>query len=1057
MKEFVTIFATRLIRARALFVLALLLMGAAAVEAQTFRGGIAGRITDPSGAVLDGVGIIATNTATGIVRRTATTTTGDFSFPELPVGPYTVEAKVGDFQTQVVKVDVTVSRVTSVNLTLTLAQLQDVVEVTTDAITVDLQATTINRVLEPKQVQDLPLQGRDFIRMFDLLPGVVGGTASGSVNGQGSRGNNFQIDGADNNDPFQNFSAVNQPGAIGQSAASSLPLEAIDQFAVQSLGSAESGRNAGSTVNLVVKSGTNQLHGSAYYYNRHEVLTTRSPLDDPDIAEPKIRSNQYGFSLGGPIAKNKTFFFGTLDVQRFTTGNATANATAPSDAWLAQARQLLTQYGVAENPLSVKLLSLWPEYARKGPAEINNYAVTADSTSDSINGIIKVDHTISDRHSLSARYLGGGGKGSSPFRSPFIEYFDLVDTKSHNISLALTSLFTPRLTNQALFGYNYFKQVYDTKVADLDPTSLGLVTGSGILGAPQFIISNFSQVGARDLSGRITNTFQFTDTLSYSLSSHQVKFGGEVRRTNVDVFYLTGSHGAFNFNGQQGPWYSGGASTAVQSLADFLAGYLATATITTGPQRHDYYQNSFDFYAHDTWTINKSFSINYGLRYSYQGVLGASDQKLANFLPDRGVVSLDQLYPKDWNNFAPRAGFAWTLGENQKTVIRGGYGLYYNVLAVVLFSANGNTNGVGSNPGGENPVYGLTLRGVNGNFALQDGQPVFQNAALPTEYIAFGVNQNIQLPYVHSFRIDLSQQIGPKTVVEAGYVGNQGRHLPILRDINAGPLGNLSDTGLQQRRPYYSQYPELGVINQIETEGRSSYHSLQISLIQQAWRGLSGRVNYTLSRTRDIAADARGNLVGNPNNIDYDWAISSNDVTHVASANFSYNIPSFTQSKLGKGWQINTIGQFRSGTPITVSAGYNWSHTGDNTDRAVQIGDPYSNLASINKSKSGVSYPRYFSRAAFATPADGTLSLLERSTLRGPGLRNIDLSLLKTTNLTENTSFQLRAEVFNIFNFTNWSNPSASLTSTTFGESRSVVTTGTGAPRIVQLAVKFLF
>ncbi|MDR1726493.1 MAG: TonB-dependent receptor [Acidobacteriota bacterium] len=1039
--------------ASSLFVLVL----AAAAGAQTFRGGIAGRITDDSGSVLSGVGVTVTHTATGITRRTASTATGDFSFPELQVGAYSVEAKLGGFQESRVKVDVVVSSVTTVNLRLGVERVQDVVEVTGSAVELDLQTTTINRVLEPQQVQDLPLQGRDFIRMLDLLPGVVGGTASGSVNGQGSRGNNFQIDGADNNDPFQNFSAVNQPGSLGQSAASSLPLEAIDQFAVQSLGSAESGRNAGSSINLVVKSGANQVHGSAYYYNRHEALTTRSPLDDPDVPEPKIRSNQFGFSLGGPVVKNKTFFFGTIDIQRFTQGNATANATAPSEAWVSEARQLLAQYGVAQNPLSVKLLELWPSAARTGPAEVNNYTVTADSTSDSVNGIVKVDHNFNDAHSLSARYLGGGGEGGSPFRSPFPEYFDLVDTKSHNISLSLTSLLTPRLTNQALFGYNYFKQVYDTKVADLDPTSLGLVTGSGILGAPQFSVSNFSQVGVRDLSGRIANTWHVTDTLSWSPSSHQVKFGGEVRRTLVDVFYLTGSHGSFTFDGRQGPWYTSGTATPVEALADFLAGYISTASITTGPQRHDYYQNSFDFYAHDTWTLSKNLSVNYGVRYSYQGVLGAADQKLANFLPDRGIVSVNQLYPKDYDNFAPRVGFAWTPDGSQKIVVRGAYGLYYNVLAVVLFAANGSTNGVGSNPGGDNPVYGLTQRGVGGNFVLADGVPVFGNTSLPAEYSAFSVSQDLQLPYVHSLSFNVSRQIGSQTVLEAGYVGTRGRHLPILRDINAGPLGYTSDAGLQQRRPYYAQYPELGVVNQLETEGRSSYNSLQLSVIQQAWRGLSGRVNYTYSRTYDIAADARGNLVGDPDDLDYDWGVSSNDVRHVVSANFSYDVPAFTRSRLGEGWQVNLIAQFRSGSPITVTAGSDYSHTGDNTDRAVQVGDPYANLASVNKSKSGVSYPVYFNRAAFTTPADGTLSDLERNTLRGPGLSDIDLSLLKTTKLTEGASVQFRAEVFNIFNITNWSNPSAALSSATFGESRSVRTSGTGAPRIVQLAVKFLF
>jgi Carboxypeptidase regulatory-like domain len=1034
--------------------LLLFLLGTTVAGAQTFRGGISGRITDPSGAVLPGVAVTATNDATGVSRSTVTSTTGDFSLPDLPLGTYTVEAKLEGFQPQQATVEVTVSKVSAIDLKLGVSQLTETLQVSATGTALDLQSTALANVVQPKQVQDLPLNGRDFRRMLQLAPGV---TQDSSVNGVRTRGNNFQIDGADNNDAFQNTSAVNQGGVSGI-AGTLLPVEAIDQFSVQSSGSAEVGRSAGSTVNLVIKSGTNSLHGSAFYFNRNEALAAQSPIVAPGSPKRPIRNNQFGFSIGGPIVQNRTFFFGTFEGQKLIAGNTLAT-TAPSDAWISQAKQMLSDYGVAVNPVALNLLSLWPKASLTGPATANNFVSTDQNTYDSYNGIAKIDHTFNERYSLSGRYFGGNGDQTAyDGGSPFLDYYQTVPSRMHNVSIVPSMVISPHLVNQVVFGYNYFYQTFNSNSTAADPIGLGLNTGSSISGAPVITISGFGQVGGTSPLGRIDTTYHLTDTLSYSTASHQVKMGGEVRRANLDIFYDTSKRGSFSFDGTVGPWKSSTATAAQRALADFLAGDVSTATILRGPTRHQYYQNSFDLYAHDTWTLNQNVTINYGVRYTYQGVLGASDQQLTTFFPDRGLVSVDQLYPKDWNNLAPRAGITWTPDASRKTVVRGAYGVYYDVIPIAYFAANtgwpsgnGGALGVGHNPGGANPVYTITQRGIT----IANGVPVFGDTLQPP-YGAFSVSQDLQLPYVQSFNVNVERQIGSATVVQVGYVGTRGSHLAIMRDINAAAIGTTGT--LQSRRPYNALYPTLGAIDQMETAGKSRYNGLQISAIQRPWHGLSGRANYTFAHSQDTASEARNTLIMDATNVGADWADSDFDVRHIFSAGFSYDIPAFMQGRFGEGWQLNTIITLESGRPFNIRTGTNVSGAGDFVDRAVQVGDAFSDLTG-----SGL-FPRFFTASAFANPTAGTFSTLERNAFHGPSFKTVDLSLFKTTKLTGSASVQLRLEAFNIFNTINWANPGSTLSSsTTFGlltntrNGSNAPGIGAGEPRNVQLAVKFLF
>src|SRR5215831_6871034 len=503
--------APRLVTALAVVVLA---AAALPAGAQTFRGGISGRVTDATGAVLPGVTVTVTNDATAVSRTTVTSTTGDFSVPDLPLGTSTIEATLQGFQTVRTKVEVSVSQIASVELKMGLSQVAETINVTASTLLLDTVSTALSNVVRPKQVQDLPLNGRDFTKMLQLSPGVA--ATSTSVNGVRTRGNNYQIDGADNNDAFQNVAAVNQGGVSGI-AGTLLPIEAIDQFSVQSGGSAETGRNAGSTVNLVIKSGTNDLHGTTYYFNRNEALSANSPVATPGSPKREIRDNQYGFSLGGPIVRNKTFFFSTFEVQKLTAANSLTD-TAPSDAWVQQATSLLKQFNVPVNQVSQNMLALWPSNSRTGPATAQNFVSTDPNTYSSYNGIGKVDHNFNDVHSISARYFGGGGDQVAQINSPYLAYFQAVPSLMHNVSVVTTSVFSSHIVNQLVVGFNYFKQTFNSYDTSANPASFGLNTGvtdPTLAGPPNLTINGFAAVGGTQPLGRVDKTIHVTDSATY--------------------------------------------------------------------------------------------------------------------------------------------------------------------------------------------------------------------------------------------------------------------------------------------------------------------------------------------------------------------------------------------------------------------------------------------------------------------------------------------------------------------------------------------------------------
>ncbi len=1034
-------------------------------------------VEDPSGAVLAGAKLTAINAGTGASRITASGTSGEFSFPDLPTGKYAVTANKEGFSEQKSEAEVAVSRVSTITFRLALASQTSTVSVGATAETIETSSTTITSVVNTKTVSDLPMNGRDFRQMLKLAPGVSANTTS--IIGGRVGGNNYMIDGADNNDGFQNAAAVNQGGVAGISGTL-LPVEAIDQFSVATNGSAEMGRNSGGVVNIVIKSGTNSLHGSAFYFNRNEYFAANTPLAPAGAKVRRIRNQQGGFSLGGPIKKNKTFFFLTGEYQVADASNATA-VTTLSKAWVDQGRASLATFNITPNPVTANLISFWPSRVRTGGAVVNNFFSTDPNTYNSYNGIIKIDHTINQANSISLRYYGGTGTQRAVVDSlaPFSEYFQVAPSHMHNVATALTSVISPRMVNNLVMGANYFLQTFNDLDTSPNPSAAGLntgVTAGTLAGSPTIRISGFSTAGATQPLGRIDTTGHVTDTLSWTRGSHQLKIGGEYRRALLDIFYEANTRGTFNFDGTRGPWASLGTYSSQQrALLDFLAGYPTNSSgativrpapgvsVTGSFLQRDYTQNSLDWFIHDNWQVNPALSVNFGVRFSYLGPLGDEKHEITTFIPGKGIVGpgsgLDTLYHRDLNNYAPRVGFAWTPFKGKATVLRGGYGIYYDVPAVAFFAANtgaGNAGaaGINANPGGPLPIYSLS---APAGLVLQTGVDPWASATVPILGV-LSVNQELRTPYVQNMNVNLQQGLWKGALLQAGYVGSQGRKLIYTRDINAALPGTGS---VQSRRPYSAQYPTLGAINQLESGASSTYHSLQTQLTQKLFHNLTGSLAWTWGKSIDNASEARNVVPGSSYNLAGDRGRSDFDVRHTFTAFVSYNVPTFGShfKLLTQGWQLNALTTAHTGTPILFRAGTDVNGDGDTFDRINIIGDPFANLPAASGPTSRV----WVNRAAFAAATPGTIGSLGRNVISGPGFFSIDPSLFKNFAITERFKAQFRVEVFNVLNWTNYANPTVTFNSGSFG---TITNTrngggapglGFGEPRNAQLALKLIW
>jgi Carboxypeptidase regulatory-like domain/TonB dependent receptor len=1114
--------------------LVMLLVGVSFAGAQNFRGGINGTVTDQGGGSLPGAQVQITDEGTGITQATVSSSAGEYSFPNLPLGLYTVSATSSGFETlKVEKVQVSAGSTYSLPLKLAVASQSTTVEVNAAGVALDTTSVTQTTVLPTRTIQDSPINGRDFTQFLGLTPGFAGYSQNGgagfaSVNGTRTNSVNWQIEGTDNNDLWWNIPAVNQGGVNGI-AGIVLPIDAIDQFSFVTSSSPETGRNAGGTANLVIKSGTNQFHGTLYDFNRNEALAANTPFAN---GSPKNEDRflVYGFSVGGPIIKDKTFFFVTYEHNNFVIGNQ-SRSTEPSAAYQAASEGVLAYYGIPVNPLSTTLLAnLWPADALTGPASANNYYNTAPLTGHSFNGIAKIDENFTAKDHLSFKIFMGQGNQVAPTTSFLTPYYEEAPIHVYNYSLVYNRVVSPSIVNQLFLGVNYYNQVFSDANHSYNPVALGLntgVTAASLSGAPRINISaagassglsasnsGFDPTGPTVDSGRNDITGHIDDALSWTKGAHEYRFGGEYRQAQVDDFYQSGQRGTFTFDGSQGPWTYGiqtangsapgatacdalatknlgttapgytptsGYDSNVLSLADFLAGCFTSPTNNVeGDPKRQVFENTWSIFAQDAWQVNHHFNFNYGVRYDYSGPIHSQYHDLTSFDPTapNGLavagVNRPNIYQQYYGSVSPRIGFAYQPFGMTNTVVRGGFGMFYEAPYMVPFlnlrgTVNGGPFGVQDNPAGVNPVAS-----ANAQVSIwSPGQLIFTPLA---EAIAgagvinlFAVNYNFRPAYTYTYNLNIQQSFGPNIMMQIGYVGTNARHLLDVRDINQAALGS-GNVGVdvnqytyqQTTRPYFSQFPNYAVINQVESEATSNYDSLQTLLRTTNWHRITTQLTYTWSHSLDEESGLIPYMPQNSFNLKGEYGNSDFDVTNTFSAYASYDVPGSARGPrwLTNGWQLNSLWAFHGGLPFSVTATNQNSGNGESADRANQIGNPFAGVSHqiVNGSV------QWFNTAAFADPALGTYGTSARGAYRNPGFEDIDLSVFKNTKITERISLQLRIEMFNILNHTNLAPAGQPSTSdsggtigSTFGAYAGAPGIGVGEPFNTNLGAKIIF
>jgi carboxypeptidase family protein/TonB-dependent receptor-like protein len=1075
-------------------VLVLCAMAAVVAQAQSIGGRITGAITDPAGAVIKNATVTATNEGTGAVRRATTDDNGFYVVPELPVGFYTIKVESSNFVAATyerVKVDVGVD--TRVNVKLTLQSTEASVNVSSSAPIIQADSSALSDVVSNKQVDGLPLNGRDFRRLTILTPGAAPRSQNGSlgsftVNGQREKANIFLIDGVDNNDSFRNQPSFNQGGVTG-APATLFPIDSLGEFSIQTQGAAEYGRNSGAIVNIAVKSGTNQFHGSGYEFLRNDNLDARNFFErclTPNCdggGKQEFRNNNFGASIGGPIIKNKTFFFGNYEGQRefvFSPGVT----RVPSATDLANARAVNAALGRPENPLSTSLLALFQQ-PTVDVATGNNFAFAAPNTNDSDNFLIRADHNFTDRFTLSGRYVFGDGNQTFPLTSgngsPLPQYQTVVPTRIQLFGANLTQVLTARLINESRVGYNRYVQTFNPLDANV-PLPNGLVTSAQSGGLPNISVAGFVSLGAPTNvpRGRVSSAYQFVDNLTLTSGTHTYKAGVEYRRAIVNSFNDTNVRGALNFNSPAtmagDPSGRPAASAAINSLADFLAGVTAGgSTILRGVTRRDTFTNNYGAFFQDDWKITRRLTLNYGVRYEYLGIFKEEFDRLSNFDPAAGLVQvggqggLSNLYQPDYNNFAPRFGFAYDVLGNGKTILRGAYGMYYDTPSQDFFLLQGFASGGPSSPA-TNPLPSLGVFNAP-VVGFGPGVPIYGAAGVaPTSNISlFAVDLNLRTPYISSYNLNVQHELRPGMALQVGYVGSQGRKLFRLRDINQAAPGVYADAAARNAtRPFNGQFPQFSFINYLEASANSNYNALQTTFKQRLARGLSFFLTYTYSKSID---DASNGIFGGTRGVSFpqdsfnlaaERAVSVFDQRHRFSGNFTYDmdfLPSALKAlpkPLTEGWQLGGIYTIASGLPVTPFMANDGSGTGELNDRPNLIGDP--------NSGGGRDASGFFNTTAFAAPAPGTFGTAGRNTIVGPRLNIFDLSLGKATKINDRFSTQFRAEFFNLFNYANLSLPVAQFGATNFGTITQTIDVqqgnprlGDGGPRVIQFGLKLLF
>lgn len=999
---------------RRLFLCLALLLSANLAAAQTFRGGIQGTVLDQTSAALPGATVTATNVQTGLVRSVTADAAGNYFFSELPLGEYTVAAALMGFATQTVKgVEVVASASQRINFSLRPGGVEETVEVVAQLPLVDTTRNTQGGTITGEQAAEIPLNGRDFTKLLVLVPGSnadpsgisdsPGSFGLFSINGNRGRSNNYLLDGTDMNDGYRNLPAINEAGVFG-TPATVLPIDAVAEFPVLSGAEAEYGRNAGAIVNIVTKSGTNTLAGTAYEYFRDAALGSRNYFNQDPAPKNGFRNSQFGGSLGGAVKKDKSFYFFAYEGQR-ENGGIPSPARVPSSAEINAA---VAANGGVMNPVITGILAQhpWPAPNQQPDENGNNVQATTLFTNRVDSLIAKLDQHVGSGDLLTVRYFYGNSDQSYPLGlvgGGFLPGYNTETPTTVNLlSGSYTRVVSPRVLFEVRGGYNRFVEDFLPQDRSFDPRSVGLNTVSDPLnfGMPQIRVAGYATVGSNlaNPRGRVDSNYQAFANMSYSAGRHNWKFGYEYRRTTVDGYFNNGYRGRLDF----------------ASLEDFVAGNLSGGRQARGESSRLTSQNNNAMYAQDSFQAGRHVTINWGVRWDYYGVIGESQGRFSAFdTAAQQVVKVSQLYDKDWTNFSPRVSAAWDMTGEGRRVLRAGYGLYYDSFSQDFFVGQLPWNTF--NPG---PAYNDIQFSFEPVPTIVSGAPVFADSSFSSSDV-FTVDKKLRTPYVQIYNVNFQQELGKTAALQIGYVGSLGRSLFRYVDINQLNPG----TG-------QAPYPDFVYINHFESTAHSRYNSLQASLKLRALHGVTSTINYTLSKSMDTASDGQDYVPNaaqpdNSLNPEAEWAPSNFDARHRFTWYFTWNIPS-SGGRFKSGWSVNGVLTLASGQPININYLFenDFNGSGEWFGRPDLVGDPFAGTGGPTK---------FLNLSAFAAPCkpDGEggcaggqhFGNLPRNAFYGPSFKNFDLSIVKNTALGGRAMLQLRADVFNLLNRANFSSP----------------------------------
>jgi Carboxypeptidase regulatory-like domain len=1058
---------------------------------------ILGTVTDGTGAIVPGASVTVTNVQTNISLTTQTDARGAYVVPSLKPGEYSLTVEISGFQKTVRSgVVLQVAQVARIDLTLQTGQLSETVEVVGSSPILETQTSSRGAVIDQKQIVELPLNGRDYNQLALLSPGVLPGTPrlasvnfKGVLNVNGNRtfNNVFLLDGVDNISYSNSFRGENvqlvQPS-----------IEALQEFKIQTNAySAEFGRSSGAVVNAVIKSGTNSLRGSVYDFLRNDSLDANNFFSNAlGAPKPKRERNQFGVAAGGPIVRNKTFWFGDYEGLRDLEGvprvrqvptaaeKAGLFSTAVVDPFAAGrpqfSRNSAGQWVIPPSrwdPVGAAIVALIPDPNVPNSTIYASTPVT-DTRQDQFD--VRIDHQFSGNVSAFGRYSFVDTLTFRPAPLPdlaegsFNDAFGSNDNRSQGLALGLTWVKSSTLVGDIRFGYSrgdYFTYPPNFGIDGAAAVGLRNVPNDPTIvgGVPKVNIQGFDAVG------RHTSTPQFQTprswnpraTFSWSRGEHFIKFGGEFLHVQTRINDLNATVGRMNFENRF-------TNRAVGDLLLGLPSQLALTSYTVMDQGQD-----MQFYfIQDDYRVTSKLTANIGLRYEYATPPQEKNNQFGNFDPETGTMVFASdgdtfertLIHPDRNNFAPRIGFAYT--PVPKWVIRGGYGVFYTHTV-----RQGREGLLGFNP--PYLVDNLLQTGVTGAggaaFRLLNGYPsglLDPNSLAPT-VLRRGQDPNQRTPYVQQYNIGAQYELMSDVVLDVAYVGNKGTKLNGFRNLNQRAVTNNADGS---QAPGARAYPDFGDIQWMENRVDSSYRSLQTRLEKRFSKGLSANVSYTWGRALSDAPDHISTSGGGAgvdtgvfrepqdgNNLRAERGPSEFDIEHRFVASYIWELPFGRGHAIGNdwspamdlvlgGWQLTGIHVIQSGLALTATLGGSTvlNLGGERRARPNLVGDP--ELPSSERT-----IDRWFNTDAFAAfsppQAFGNAGV---GIMRGPGMTNFDFSLSKNFLVGGSRSLQFRIELFNAFNNVNFGPPNIARDSSGFGQ---ILTAGPA--RIVQFGLKFYF